>query len=246
MKLFKADLHIHSVLSPCASLEMSPGNIVQAALDQHLDIIGITDHNSTRQCRQVIEVAHKTQLKVFTGVEITTREEVHCLAFFEHLDVLDAFQQYLDEHLPKIKNNPDLFGYQVVVDENENIVYEEDFLLITGLNKGINEIEKEVRKYGGIFIPAHIDKPKYSLTSQLGFIPPDLAVDAFELSRHTPTKNFLAVYPNLKNSTFIRNSDAHQPDLIGTSFTYYRMDTPCFDEFRMALLHQNGREVIAA
>lgn len=225
---------------------MSPVNIVQTALNRQLDIIGITDHNSTRQCRQVLEAADETSLKVFTGVEITSREEVHCLAFFEHLYALDAFQHYLDEHLPKIKNNPDLFGYQVVVDKDENILYQEDYLLITGLNKGINEIEQEVRKHGGIFIPAHIDKPKYSLISQLGFIPDDLPVDALELSKHTSTSDFLAIYPKQSASTFIRNSDAHQTEFIGTSYTYYRMSTPCFEEFRMALHHKDGREVIAA
>ena len=246
MKIFKADLHIHTILSPCGSLEMSPVNIVDAALNQKLDIIGITDHNSTRQCRQIVRTAEQAGITVFTGVEITTREEVHCLAFFENLDILDTFQQYLDEHLPKIKNNPDLFGYQVVVDENESIVYEEEYLLITGLNKGINEIEKEVHRLGGIFIPAHIDKQKYSLTSQLGFIPTDLPVDALELSKFTSTEKFLSSYPKLVNTTFIRNSDAHQPEHIGSSYTFYRMYAPSFEEFRMALHHKDGREVIAA
>lgn len=246
MKVFKADLHIHTVLSPCGSLEMSPVNIVHAALNQQLDIIGITDHNSTRQCRQVVLTAEQAGITVFTGVEITTREEVHCLAFFENMDILDIFQQYLDEHLPKVKNNPDLFGYQLVVDENESIVYEEETLLITGLYRGINEIEKEVHRLGGIFIPAHIDKQKYSLTSQLGFIPADLKADALELSKFTSTEKFLSSYPQLVNTTFIRNSDAHQPEHIGSSHTFYRMYAPSFEEFRMALHHKDGREVIAA
>ena len=40
------DLHIHSTLSPCASLEMSPAAIVRRARELALDVIAVTDHNS--------------------------------------------------------------------------------------------------------------------------------------------------------------------------------------------------------
>ena len=49
----RADLHIHTVLSPCGDLEMSPENILHFAQIQGLNMIGITDHNSTRQARKV-------------------------------------------------------------------------------------------------------------------------------------------------------------------------------------------------
>ncbi|HOI86451.1 MAG TPA: PHP domain-containing protein [Lentimicrobium sp.] len=201
MKEFRADLHIHTVLSPCGSLEMSPRNIVREALKKKIDIIGITDHNSTRQCRMVALEADKAGLTVYTGVEITTREEVHCLAFFETFDILEQFQEYLDEHLPEIKNDPDRFGYQVVVDENENIVYEEPKLLISGLSNGINQIGEKVRSLNGLFIPAHVNRPKFSLISQLGFIPPDLKADALELSRHTSKEEFVEQFPYLVRRT---------------------------------------------
>ncbi len=244
MKEFRADLHIHTVLSPCGSLEMSPRNIIQQALEKGIDIIGITDHNSTRQCQAVVNEAVKSGITVFCGAEVTTKEEVHCLAFFENFDILKAFQDYLDNHLPEIMNNPDIFGYQVVVDEEENIVFEEARLLISGLNQSIDQLEAEIHKLGGIFIPAHVNRPKYSLISQLGFIPPDLRADAFELSKHVETEEFLKKYPYLRGKTFVRNSDAHHPETIGESFTILVMEEATIAEFRMALRNENGRRVI--
>lgn len=244
MKEYKADLHIHTVLSPCGSLEMSPRTIIQEALLKNIDIIGITDHNSTRQCREVNREAQKAGITVYSGVEITTKEEVHCLAFFETFDILDSFQQYLDMHLPEIMNDTDLFGYQVVVDETENIIYEEPKLLISAIAQNINQVEEEVHRLKGIFIPAHINRPKYSLMSQLGFVPVDLKADAFELSKHIDTDKFLKEFDYLKDRTFIRSSDAHQPDLIGENYTILYMESPVFDEFRQAIAGTNGRKVM--
>jgi len=57
MKTYRADLHIHSVLSPCGDLDMSPVNIVEEASRKGLDIIGITDHNTTRHTGLVKRLA---------------------------------------------------------------------------------------------------------------------------------------------------------------------------------------------
>lgn len=245
MKEFRADLHIHTVLSPCGSLEMSPQTIVQQALKKKLDIIGITDHNSTRQCLEVSREANKAGITVYTGVEVNTKEEVHCLAFFETFDILNEFQEYLDRYLPDIENNPDLFGYQVVVDGEENIVYEEPKLLISAISQNLDQVEAEVHRLGGIFIPAHVDRPKFSLVSQLGFIPPDLKADAFELSKFSKTDDFLNKFAYLRAKTFVRNSDAHMPEVIGESFTTLLMEDTGFDEFRKALAGKEGRKVIS-
>lgn len=242
MKIYKADLHIHTILSPCASLDMSPKNIVQKALEQDLQIIGITDHNSTLQCSVVIDEAAKKGLTVYPGVEVTTKEEIHCLAFFRTVEVLNEFQSYLDEYLPFVKNNPDLFGYQVVVDENENIVHEEEKLLISALRIGIDMVEELVHQLDGIFIPAHINKPKDSLISQLGFVPATLKADAFELSRHVSTE-FFRKQKRFSEETFVRNSDAHTLDQIGGEYTYFEMESTDFSEFCLALRNQSGRKV---
>lgn len=232
---YKADLHIHTVLSPCGDIEMSPQNIVRSAIDKGMDIIAITDHNSTRQCRSVLQAAEETSLVVIPGVEITTKEEVHCLAYFGCLEHLDTFQAYLDQHLPDIKNDVERFGYQVVVDADENITYEEEKLLITAITQNIDEVAQKVHELGGLFVPAHINKPKYSLLSQLGFIPLDLKADAFELSKHVEKNAFIKQQKQLQGQSILQSSDAHIPEDIGTIYNLLEMEAPTFEGLKKSL-----------
>jgi 3',5'-nucleoside bisphosphate phosphatase len=104
---------------------MSPANIVAKAKEKQLDIIGITDHNSTKHCLLTRKLAEKEGITVLCGAEVNTKEEVHCLAFFETDDKLALFQQFLEKQLPPVKNDVHRFGYQVVIDEQENIIEEE-------------------------------------------------------------------------------------------------------------------------
>jgi 3',5'-nucleoside bisphosphate phosphatase len=119
MNRYRADCHIHTLLSPCAALEMTPVNIVRKAVESNLQIIGITDHNSTRHALLVKELAERKHIYTLTGAEVTTREEVHCLVFFEHPFQLIKFQQFIDEHITYIPNKEKYFGYQPVIDERK-------------------------------------------------------------------------------------------------------------------------------
>jgi len=244
MRKFRADLHVHSVLSPCGSLEMSPGNIVQSALNAKLDIIAITDHNSTKQVSIVKSMAEDRGIFVIGGVEVNTAEEVHCLALFETDEQLVDFQDYLDQHLPPIKNDTQKFGYQVVVDEFENIVEEEDRLLIIALNAGIVDVERKVHSLSGLFIPAHIDRPFNGIISQLGFVPINLKADAFELSRRAHLSDWENNTKLPADPVFIRNSDAHRPEDVGKQISIFEMEEISFSEIRKALKSEGGRKVI--
>ena len=124
MNSYSADLHIHSVLSPCADLEMSPGNIVERAEQKGIEIIAVTDHNHTGHAKLVRELGARKGIWVVYGAEITTQEEVHCLTFFDTDEQLDEFQSELEKNQPQLPNNPGLFGHQVVVDESEQILKE--------------------------------------------------------------------------------------------------------------------------
>ncbi|MCF6240924.1 MAG: PHP domain-containing protein [Bacteroidales bacterium] len=244
MKDFRADLHIHTLLSTCGSLEMSPMQIIKEAKKKKINIIGITDHNSTQQCKEVYRIGKLNHINVFPGVEINTKEEVHCLAFFENFEKTAAFQSFLDENLPNIKNNPVKFGDQVWVDESEMIAGEETRLLISGLNKSIEEVEKKVHELNGIFIPAHIDRKTYSIISQLGFIPPQLCIDALELSDINIMQKFIQQFDINSNIAFITASDAHYPEQIGSKYVKLLMKKPTFDEFVMCLNNKNNRKII--
>lgn len=244
MKSFRADLHIHTVLSPCGGLEMSPANIVSLAKKGGLDIIGITDHNSTKQCKLVWELGNRFGLTVVPGCEITSREEVHSLGLFEDFDALNEFQIYLDQHLVVIPNDPDLFGYQVVVDEYENILEELDYYLGASLDVSIEEVEQKVHELSGIFIPAHIDRPRNSLFSQLGFFPPELKVDALQISKLADERIIQEKYKISSEMTIVKFSDSHFPDDFGKIYTVFEMENTSFGEIRKALHREDGRKCV--
>lgn len=243
MKTFRTDLHIHTVLSPCGGLEMSPVNIVSLACKRGLDIIGITDHNSTRQCELVWKLAQKTNLTVIPGCEMTSREEVHCLGLFEDFDALRVFQDFIEQHLTFIPHNPTLFGYQVVVDEDENILEELDNYLGASLNVSIEEVEQKVHELSGVFIPAHIDRPRNSLFSQLGFLPPELRVDALQISKLAEENAIREKFGIKPEVTIVKFSDAHFPDDLGKIYTVFEMESPTFSEIKKALAQEDRRKV---
>jgi 3',5'-nucleoside bisphosphate phosphatase len=242
MKIFRADLHIHTVLSPCGDLDMSPLNIISEAVQKGIDIIGITDHNSTRHCRVIKGLAAEKGIFVMQGAEVTTKEEVHCLVFFETTDTLDLFQEFLDANLPDFPNDPAIFGYQLQVDENENIIYEEKRLLINAISKRIDEVEVFVHSLDGIFIPAHIDRRRNSVYSQLGFLPENINADALEVSRALAPEQFSDGHPEVNKFPLIRNSDAHYPGIIGIATTLFHINKPSFSEIKMALKRIAGRK----
>jgi 3',5'-nucleoside bisphosphate phosphatase len=243
MRTFRTDLHIHTLLSPCGDLEMSPANIVSLAGQRGLDIIGITDHNTTKQCELVWKLAQKTNLTVFPGCEMSSREEVHCLGLFEDFDALRIFQEYLDQHLTIIPHNSALFGYQVLIDEDENILETLENYLGASLDVSIEEIEQKVHELSGIFITAHVDRPRNSLFSQLGFFPPELMVDALQISKLADEMNVREKYKIRPDITVVKFSDTHFPADLGKIYTLFEMESPTFSEIKMALAHENERKI---
>lgn len=220
---------------------MSPINIVNRALERGLDMIAVTDHNTTRQVKVTQKIGRDKGLFVLGGVEVTSQEEAHCLAYFPDDEKLDQFQLFLDEHLPKIPNDEDRFGYQLIVDENEEIIGEEEYHLLNAIDVDIDGIYEEVHRIGGLFIPAHVNKGTTSLMSQLGFVPPDLKADGIEINRFTTKGDFLKKFAYLKRFSFITDSDAHFVDNIADVYNVIYMKHRTYDEFRLALLGEEGR-----
>lgn len=231
MKVFKADLHIHTCLSPCGDLDMSPRNIVKVAIEKGLDIIAITDHNSTRNVKTCWELAENTNLFVVGGCEMTSQEEVHCLGYFPDINSLDEFQSYLDQHLSDIENDPEKFGFQVAVDKFDTINYEESRLLVAALDEPLEAIADKVKSMGGIFIPAHIDKSKNSVISQLGFLPYGLNYNALELSPNTCLSTYKSIRPELATHSFTQSSDAHYLNDIAKVHTNFYMEEANWENF---------------
>ena len=241
LQAVKADLHIHTVLSPCGDLEMSPKAIVECAARKGLSMIAITDHNTTRQVQVTQALGVQYGVVVLGGVEVTSQEEAHCLCYFPSHSSLQSFQHFLDAHLPPIPNDENRFGYQLIVDAEENIVGEEPYHLLNAIDVGIDALYDEVHSRGGLFVPAHINKETTSLMSQLGFVPPDLKADGLEISRFTTTADVLRKAAYLKRFGFITSSDAHFIDHVGEVYSLLHVEEPSFNELSKALHGEGGR-----
>ena len=166
MRRFSGDLHIHTCLSPCADLSMLPEEIVSRAKSQGLDVIAICDHNSAENVVAVRRAGEKEQLPVIGGIEITSREEVHLLALFDSDDGLFLTQEIIYDSLPG-ENEEEVFGEQVIVDERGNVVDVSTRLLIGATTLVIEKVVETVHRFGGLAIASHIDRPSYSIISQL-------------------------------------------------------------------------------
>lgn len=243
MQEYKADLHIHTVLSPCADLDMTPVHIIQKAKAFGLQILGITDHNSTRNAKVIRDLGKKEGVFVLTGVEITTKEEVHCLAFFETDEQLDAFQEYLEENITQVLNKNHIFGHQPVVDEHENILEMVPNYLTAALKKSISSIQKQVYELGGIFIPAHVNRPLNGLFSHLGLIPEGLQFDAMGMTGKVSEATVREKYKLPDSISLVYNSDAHYLEQIGTAFSLFSMQEISFEAVGKALNQQENHLV---
>jgi len=179
------DLHIHSALSPCADDDMTPNNIINMAKIKGLDIIAITDHNSAGNIEAFVECAKEDgTLLVVPGMELETSEEVHLVCLFESVSSAIEYQEYVFKTMPDIKNNEEIFGRQLLLDKDDNIINKMDRLLLTASGITIEEACYTVRHAGGVVIPAHVDRDSYSVMSNLGFIPEDLDFTYIEVSKN--------------------------------------------------------------
>jgi PHP family Zn ribbon phosphoesterase len=163
-----ADLHNHSCLSPCGSLDLSPKCLVELGAARGLKLMALTDHNSSLNCPAFAKLCPQYGIIPIFGMEATTSEEIHVLCLFTGLEASMAFSEYAYSILTPFLNNPEKTGDQVYVDEEDNIEGEVEYYLVNPLDLSIDNIGEKVSEFGGIVIPAHVDRPAFSMTSQLG------------------------------------------------------------------------------
>lgn len=242
MRTFKADLHIHTCLSPCADLDMSPKGIVAKSLEKGLDIIAICDHNSAENAGAVIRAGALEGLYVLPGMEINSREEVHIIAIFDNEEQAMAMQEIVYNNL-KGTNRPEIFGDQIVANEFDEVEGFNDRMLIGAVQLRLEDIVGHVQNLGGLSIASHVDRPSYSITSQLGFIPPGLELDGLEIAK--PGEKPAVLNSVLKESRLpvLTSSDAHFARDIGEKYTCFLLESPSLDEIGMALKSESGRRL---
>ena len=209
----KVDLHIHSVLSPCGDLLMTPLNIIKKAVKEDIKIIAITDHNSAQNIEIAVRLAKNHPLIIVPSMEVETNEEVHILCLFKQIKPLMKLEDFVYNNLPNKKNNEDIFGPQLITDINDDIIAREEKLLATATDIEIGELVEKVYNLGGIVIPSHVDK-NFGLIRNLGLIPPELSFFTLEIFKKTKINDFLNQFPLLKDYNLIKNSDSHYLDEI--------------------------------
>jgi PHP family Zn ribbon phosphoesterase len=238
-----ADLHVHTVASACAEVEMIPPLIVRRAVDLGLQVIGVTDHHSVENAQAVMQAAQPFGIRVFPGFEIQTREEVHVLCLFERFEEALDWQALAWEHLPPQKNREEFFGPQYVVDFEGEYVRTNDRLLQSSLDLGFEQVLRLVEDRGGLALPAHVDKTRYSLFANLGLIPLGCRLAGAEISRHMTPEEARRRFPQLRDLGLVQSGDAHRlEEMIST--TALVLERRTLPELRLALRGEAGRQVI--
>lgn len=242
LRWFKTDLHVHTCLSPCADLTMSPRKIVAEALRQQIDVIAITDHNSAENVQAVMRAAEGSGLMVLGGMEVCTQEEAHVLAIFDNLQAVLALQKQVHDNLHGV-NDPDVFGLQVVANELDEVEGFQDKLLIGATDLPLGTVVETIHDLGGLAIAAHVDRESFSVIGQLGFIPETIRFDALEISSNMTDAEAKTRFQEYARYAFVRNSDAHFLDRVGKNATWYSLDEPSLAEMRKSLQGREGRSV---
>ena len=245
IRKFTADLHVHSLLSPCAEVEMTPRNIVWHARERGINIIAITDHNACDNVAAALVAAENTGITVLPGMEVETKEEIHFIVLFEKMRQLKAWEQFVSQKRPALVNDDKKFGAQFVVDAEDNLISVKEELLLCPLAIDAVELTSKVHELEGLVIASHIDRPSYSIVSQLGFIPGDLLLDGVEVSRRADPQVMARRLLVPHHIPVVTASDAHRiSDFMSGPATSFYLDSPTFGEIRQALQGINGRMVV--
>ena len=177
------DLHIHSCLSPCADDDMTPASIAGFAKLNGIDLIAVADHNAADNLSAAACACEAYGVTLLPAMEITTQEEIHVLAYFPSLEAALRTSDMLYNLLLDLPYDPAIWGRQLVMDENDNIIAEKNKLLPAALPLDLYAVKALCDEAGAIAVPAHVDKDSYSLLSVLGFAPEDLPFAAYEVRR---------------------------------------------------------------
>ncbi|MBN2160162.1 MAG: PHP domain-containing protein [Spirochaetes bacterium] len=243
LKTVSADLHIHTCLSPCASLDMTPRKIVGHAREAGLSIIAVTDHNSAENVPAVEGAAAGTGLYVIPGIEINTVEEVHVLGLFQSCRDALEMQNLVFGNLTPGENDENLFGLQVIANERDEVEGFNRRLLVGSTSLNVNRTVEWIHRYHGIAVFSHIDREVNSIIGQLGFIPGDIPIDGIEISRNLDSASARLRFSEYGRYPMITSSDSHELEDIGSARTMFTIEELNFSEIRMAFAGRDGRAI---
>ena len=242
MRNYYYDMNTHSCLSPCGGDENTPASIAGMAKLAGLDIIALTDHNSSKNCPALFEAAKEYGIVPVAGMELTTSEDIHAVCLFENLEDAMRFDDEIDSRRMKIPNRPDIFGEQQILDKDDNEIGKIDTLLTVATDISIDGLRDVVERFGGICYPAHIDRDANGIIAVLGDIPPDADFDFYEIHDGARIPEFSERY-GIAKERFIISSDAHYLDGIKDKENFLPLECDGDDEaeVRRALFEYFGR-----
>lgn len=243
MREWSLDLHVHSILSPCAGEEMIPAPVLIQAKALGLQAFALTDHNSAENTAAFVNKGKELGITVIPGMELQTIEDIHLICLFDDLSQAQEWQDFVCGHLPPIKNKRDFFGEQWVVDAEGNKIREVDRLLLIGTDLALEEAVDQVHAYEGICLAAHVDRQAFSLWGHLSCIPDDLPIDGVELSLHSCKNTQLLNCLKQRKMNPVISSDAHYLNDLVSARCYAWVEKITVGELRLALAGIDGRYI---
>jgi len=208
MSLYPYDFHVHSCLSPCGDRDNTPNNIAGMAVLNGVKIMALTDHNTCRNCPAFFEAAKRYGLIPVAGMELTTSEDIHVVCLFENLEDALAFNDEVDSRRIRVKNREDIFGEQLILDGEDNVIGREEDLLINATTISLEEAPEIVKRYDGICYPAHIDRPANGAIEILGDFPHYVGFHIAEIHDRENMDDYIQKY-GLEKLKILISSDAH-------------------------------------
>lgn len=224
MTAYYYDLHIHSCLSPCADDDMTPNNIAGMAAIKGLNVLALTDHNSAKNCPAFFEACKRQGIIPIAGMELSTEEDIHLVCLFEELDDAMRFDAVIEKHLMPIKNRAEIFGEQLILDGNDELIGNEQILLISPTDLSIDEAVRLAREYGAHVHPAHIDRETNGILAVLGDIPSEYGFKTFELREKENMSKLSGTVEELSEHNILVCSDAHQLWNISEAENFFMID----------------------
>ena len=224
MNRYYYDLHIHSCLSPCADDEATPANIAGIAALNGLQIAALTDHNTTRNCPAFCEAAKHYGLIPIPGMELTTSEDIHVICLFRTLEAAVSFDRVIAQERVRVRNRPEIFGDQLVMDADDTILDHEQDLLINETRLSLKDAFLLCQEYGGVCYPAHIDRSSNGILAALGAFPDVPRYTAYELNRADAGEEYRNKYPNIRELSCVVSSDAHALENISEAKHFFELE----------------------
>ncbi len=224
MRKYYYDLHLHSCLSPCGDDDNTPNNIAGMAMLNGLEIIALTDHNSCKNCPAFFTAAKRYGIIPIAGAELTTSEDIHVVCLFEELEAAMDFDSDLQQHRMLVPNRTDIFGNQLILNGEDELIGTEDYFLPNGTDISLEDVPQLVERYGGIAYPAHIDRQANGIVSVLGTFPETPYFGCYELNRAESISEYEEQFPILKEKTIIVSSDAHRLTDMREKENYFELE----------------------